>query len=395
MEDSRTKVKIKEIISPYSPHIEVNLDNLLHNLKEISSLIPDKTEVMAVIKDCAYGCGSTAVARTLERDGGVNFFAVARPEEAFALRKAGIVGSIFVLGRATEDQLRVGFDNNLIFSLNDPSDLYRWKSYPLNVRFHINIDTGMSRMGLLPNELDEIINVIEDSPSLKFEGVYTHMACADEPKTTSVDQQLKLFRNCIINLIERGSPPLHIHYGNSATCMRFNPYECTLVRPGIALYGCKPDPTQNFSLNLKQVVSLKSRIVKMKKVPAHTAISYGGHYVTNCETWIATVALGYAHGYPRFLSSKGELLIGYRRYKVAGNVTMDYTMVDAGPNPDISIGDEVVAIGSQGELEIHADDIAVLGKTIGYETLCNLGASVDRVYLLNNKIVHYRPGQTF
>ncbi|KMQ50156.1 Alanine racemase [Chitinispirillum alkaliphilum] len=395
MESSQTKIKIKDTVSPLSPYIELSLDNLLYNLSVIKAKAPSKTRVLAVVKDCAYGLGSGPVALTLEQKGNVDFFAVARPEEAFALRNAGVKGSVLVLGRATEEQLQAGFDNNIIFTLNDPAELYKWKSYPLNVRFHVNIDTGMSRMGLLPGELDEMADILENTPSLRLEGAFTHMACADEPNTPTVQLQYEKFKKCIVNLCEKNQPPLHIHYSNSASCMRFPVQECTLIRPGIALYGCNPDPLQTFTPDLKQVASLKSRVVKMKKVPPGTPVSYGGNYITPCETWIATIPLGYAHGYPRFLSSRGEVLIGYRRYRIAGNVTMDYIMVDAGPNPDISIGDEVVAIGTQGDDTITADEIAVLGNTIGYEILCNLGKSIDRVYLLDNKIVYHKSGYNF
>ncbi|MFP4243130.1 MAG: alanine racemase [Chitinispirillaceae bacterium] len=395
MENSRTKARINEKISPYSPHIEISLDNLLHNLGEIRTLLPSDMGIIAVVKDCSYGCGSGVIARTLEKRGWVNFFAVARAEEAFVLRKAGVSRPVLVLGRATEEQLRAGLERNIVFTLNNPSDLYRWKAYPFNVRFHVNIDTGMNRMGLLPSELDEMLGLLEESPSLHLEGVFTHMACADEPGTDTVDRQLKTFWGSVEKLSEAGVSPDHIHYGNSATSMRFPLKGCTLARPGIALYGCRPDPAQEFKLRLRPVASLISRVVKMKKVPAGTSVSYGGNYVTPCETWIATVAMGYAHGLPRFLSSKGEVLIGYRRYRIAGNVTMDYIMVDAGPNPDISVGDEAVAMGSQGEDSITPDQIALLGNTIGYEILCNLGTSIDRVYLLEDRVVHHEPGVIF
>ncbi|MFP4014785.1 MAG: alanine racemase [Chitinispirillaceae bacterium] len=395
MENSRTKARIIGMISPYSPHIEISLDNLLHNLGEIRSVLPSKAGIIAVVKDCSYGCGSGVIARTLEQKGGVEFFAVARAEEAFALRKAGVHRPVLVLGRSTEEQLRAGLDRNIVFALNDPSDLYRWKSYPFNVRFHLNIDTGMNRLGLLPSELDEMLGILEQSTNLHPEGVFTHMACADVPGTSTVQNQLSSFSDCIERLRQAGVSPLHVHYGNSATFMRFPLEECTLVRPGIALYGCRPDPAQEWNLKLRPVASLISRVVKMKKVPAGTPVSYGGNYVTPTETWIATVAMGYAHGLPRFLSSKGEVLIGYRRYKIAGNVTMDYIMVDAGPNPDISVGDEAVAMGTQGEDAITPDQIALLGNTIGYEVLCNLGTAIDRVYLLEDQVVHHEPGIIF
>jgi len=379
----------------YSPYVEISLDNLLHNLAQIRSKLPQGVGVAAVVKDCSYGCGSAVIAQTLERDGGVKFFAVARACEAIVLKKSGINSPVLVLGFATEEELRFGADNSVIFALNDLSDIDRWKSYGINVRFHVNIDTGMSRVGLLPSEVDTLIDAVKSTPDISMDGVFTHMACADEPDTLTVGRQLEKFTRCIDTLRQAGINPPHIHYGNSPTTIRFPLDNCTLVRPGIALYGCKPDPAQKFDVDLKPVASLMSRVAKMKKVPAGTAVSYCGNYVTPCETWIATIPLGYAHGLPRFLSSKGDVLIRGKRYRIAGNVTMDYIMVDAGINPVIAVGDDVAAIGSQGNDVITPDDVAIIGKTIGYEVICNLGTSIDRFYTLNGKIIHHDPGVIF
>jgi alanine racemase len=177
--------------------------------------------------------------------------------------------------------------------------------------------------------------------------------------------------------------------------LRFPLSGCTLARPGIALYGCKPDPAQDFAIDLKPVASLISHVVKMKKLPGGTPVSYGGNYVTPADTWIATIPLGYAHGLPRYLNGKGSVLIGGSRYRIAGNVTMDYIMVDAGSNPSISVGDEVVAIGSQGSETITPDDVALIGNTIGYEVLCNLGTTIDRFYTRGGEIIYHESGAVY
>jgi alanine racemase len=167
----------------------------------------------------------------------------------------------------------------------------------------------------------------------------------------------------------------------------------TLARPGIALYGCRPDPKQAFPLDLRPVVSLKSRVVKMKKVPAGTPVSYGGRYVTAAETVIATIALGYGDGLPRSLGNRGEVLIGGRRFRIAGTVTMDYLMVDAGPVPSMSVGDEAVAMGTQGNEHISPDDVALIDGTIAYEIMCGLSASIDRVYVSGGSIIRREKGR--
>ncbi|MCL2220526.1 MAG: alanine racemase [Chitinispirillia bacterium] len=377
----------------YSPYVEISLDNLLENFSAVRSKLMPGVDAMAVIKDGSYGNGSVLIAKTLEREAAAWFFVVARAHEAIALRKSGVHSQILVLGFSTENELRFGADKDISFALNDLSELDRWKSYDFDINCHIGFDTGMGRLGIAPSEVGELIDAIKSTPNVDIEGIYTHMARADEPDTDTVGRQLEIFRKCIDALHAAGIKPHHIHYANSPTTIRFPLWDtCTLARPGISLYGCKPDPAQEFNIKVKPVASLRSSVVKMKKVPAGTAISYGGNYVTPAETWIATIHLGYAHGLPRFLSSKGEVLIKGKRYRIAGNVTMDYIMVDAGADPVIKVGDAVVAIGTQGDETITADDVAVIGNTIGYEILCNLGTSIDRFYILNGKVVHHDPG---
>jgi len=380
----------------FSPHIEISLDNVLHNLKQIQSLAnPHDNDIMAVVKDNAYGCGAVAIASTLEKHGGVRFFTVARFQEAFKLRNSGITSPILVLGKSTFAQIKEGWNKRIIFTLNDLSDLKDWISNQLEVRFHLNVDTGMGRLGLLPSEIATFCEQLRFEPKLHFEGVFTHMARADEPQTTSVNRQLSILRQALAHIRSQGLSPQHIHFGNSATLMRFDIKESTLVRPGIALYGCNPDPAQKFTLNLRPIASLKSTVVKLKQVPSGTEISYGGNYKTSSTTCIATIALGYAHGLPRFLGNRGEVLIKGKRYRIAGNVTMDYIMVDVGIDPHVSVGDEVVAMGYQGDACISREGIACLGNTIGYEVLCNLSTSIDRIYLLNGSIVLHEKGSVF
>jgi alanine racemase len=250
-------------------------------------------------------------------------------------------------------------------------------------------------MGLLPHEIPELIKRISQSSKFQLEGVFTHLAKADEPNTPSVSIQRTIFFECIKQLRENGIKPQHIHYGNSAGLMCFPMDECTLVRPGIAIYGCKPDPNWNFCPALRPVLSLKSVVAKLKKVPAGTPVSYGGNYITKNETFIATIAIGYAHGLPRFLANKGSVLVNGQRYTIAGNVTMDYVMVDAGPEPEMKVGDEAVAIGVQGKEQITADEIAKVGNTISYEILCHISTTMERFYLLEDKIVLHEECRVF
>jgi alanine racemase len=379
----------------HSPHIEVSLDNIIHNIGEIKKAVPSSKGIMAVVKDLAYGCGSVMVSKTLEENG-VSWLAVAFAGEALALRDGGITLPILVLGECGKDELAWGAANNISFSLNDPADTAAWIESGLAVRFHLNVDTGMGRLGVLPQQLAAVIGVVKSNPRIVCEGAYTHLACADVPGTATVDNQLKRFREALDALRQNGISPRHIHYANSSAIMRFpvSP-ECTLVRPGITVYGCKPDPLQDFPLDLRSAVALKAHVAKIKRVPAGTPVSYGGRYVTSCDTTIATIPLGYGIGLPRLLTNKGAVLIGGKRYTIAGTVTMDYIMVDAGPQPVMRAGDEVVAIGYQGGGYISPDEVARHAGTIAYEILCGLSTKLERYYCLDGKIVHHQAGFYF
>ncbi|MBD3346760.1 MAG: alanine racemase [Chitinivibrionales bacterium] len=371
-----------------TPCIELSLDNLLHNLEQIRSRLPSTVQCMPVIKDSAYGCGSAPIAAFLEQNG-IKHFAVARCTEARFLRDKGILSPILVLGECTLDEIVWGIKNDIRFSLNDIGSLPKFIDAQSPVYLHCNIDTGMGRLGVLPSEINEVIRIVQSHPSLIIEGLYTHFASADVPHTDTVAFQRRLFENACTLFEQAGIRPEYIHTANSAGILRFPEKRSTLVRPGIILYGCNPDPTQKFDISLKPVVTLKGHVVKLKKVPAGIAISYGGNYVTGQETTIATISVGYAHGVPRLLSNRGEILLQGKRYTIAGNVTMDYCMVDCGSTTSIREGDEAVVMGSQGKEFISPDEIAAQCGTIGYEILCGLSTSVDRYVIGNNKVIHH------
>jgi len=375
--------------------IEISLDNLVLNLDSIKSFVPPGKGIIAVVKDCAYGCGSVMVAKTLAANG-VSHLAVATPDEARVLRSAGVTLPILVFGQCSRNDLEWGFEIDIIFSLNDLVDLADWAASGKSVRFHCAVDTGMGRLGILPQQAGQVIDLLKNTPSLVCDGIYTHCASADDPAVATLAGQLDRFRNVVNLFRQNGFAPRHIHYANSAALMRFplDP-DCTLVRPGIMLYGCKPDPAQNFGMPLRPVVSLVSNVAKIKAVPAGTPISYGGRYVTPADTNVATIPLGYGIGLPRLLSNKGQVLIGGKRFRISGTVTMDYIMVDIGATAPVAVGDEVVAIGCQGSECIMVDDVGIQAQTIGYEILCGLSTRLDRHYYRDGRIVHRLPGRIY
>ena len=371
----------------FSPSAVISLDNVLHNIKEIRSRISSSFGVIAVVKDNAYGCGAASIAGILESKADVDFFAVASAPEAFSLRSSGIGSPILILGKCTEQDLGKGAGQSMVFTCNSIDDFDEWQSYSFPVNFHLNINTGMNRLGLNPNELSDFAQRLLTSGHLHCQGIFTHMASADCPGTITVDTQLTLFRDALSRLAAHGCHPEMIHIANSATLLRFPPDFGTHIRPGIALYGCLPDPRQSFDTKLKPVLTLKGYIVALRQVPAGTPISYGGNYTTVHPTIIATIGIGYAHGVPRYLGNKGSVLIDGKRFPIAGNVTMDYIMADVGAAADICIGDEAIIIGEQGDEIITPDEIAAIGNTIGYEVLCNIGTGLTRNYTYRGETV--------
>ncbi|MDD5672840.1 MAG: alanine racemase [Chitinivibrionales bacterium] len=375
-----------------APVIEISLDNLLHNLAVVKKLLPPRVGVIAVVKDRAYGCGAVVLSRTLQK-AGVPLFAVATMAEARSLRAGGLTAAILVLGEVEIADLRWAWRNTIELTLNDIKTLQRWKTAGVSVRAHIKVDTGMGRLGILPGETEALVAALRHSPAITVSGVFTHLASGNVPKSVSV--QKKLFFNALAGLRAAGIDPAIVHYANSAAIANNSVEGCTHVRPGIMLYGCKSDPARDNGLKLRPVATLKSYIVKLKRVPAGTAVSYGSIYRTARATTIATVALGYGCGYPRALSNKGEVLIGGKRYPVRGRVTMDYIMVDVGNNTDIRVGDEVVAMGFQGRGLISPDEIAQKCTTIAYEILCNLGGELERIYFQKGAEIHRLKGCYF
>ncbi len=378
--------RIHGAAAPEGPRIEISLDALEHNLESIRAAAPDGNALMAVVKDSAYGCGALPIARFL-RTKGVAWFVVARICEARALREGGIDEPVLVLGTVDRADLPWAAHNDVTLSLNDIATLDAWRRAPHDAAFHCNVDSGMGRMGLAPEQIPRLAAAL-DNTRLRLTGLYTHFACADEPGTVSVGRQLSVFESARRCLIDKGVAPPLVHCANSAGIANFAmPEWTTHVRPGIALYGCRPDPRTPVPLDLRPVASLIGRVVKVKPIAAGTPVSYGWRYRADHDTYIATVDVGYAHGVPRFLSGRGAMLVRGEARPVAGRVTMDFTMLDIGPKPVVRPGDEAVVMGVQGARAITPDDVALIGDTIGYEVLCNLSTRLPRLYRYGGDVV--------
>lgn len=372
---------------------EVNLDNIRSNIREIKKLTKDK-KIIAVVKADAYGHGAIDVAPVLIEEG-ASKLAVAVITEALELRAAGIKTDIMILGYTPltfSEKLIIENIEQTVYSLDYARGLSR-EALKLNTKakIHLAIDTGMGRIGFLPDEdLEDIIKVCS-LPGLDVVGIFTHFATADEKDKSYTREQFKKFKNICSELEERG---IHIplkHSSNSAAIMDLNETYLDGVRPGIITYGYYPsNEVQIEKLKLKPALTLKTNVVHLKKLKKDMYVSYGRAFKTEKETIIATLPIGYADGYTRLLNGKAKVIIRGQLAPVVGKICMDQCMVDVTNIKDIKLGDEVILIGEDNGVKFNADDIAQLIGTINYEIICMLKNRVPRIYIENGEVSKVR-----
>jgi alanine racemase len=361
----------------------IDHEALRWNLLQIRNKVGAKVKILSMIKANAYGHGAVAVAQTLAAAGS-DAFGVAILEEGVELRQGGIRAPILVLAGAYEDQLAEFFTHALTPVAHELTGLKHLEkavnSHGKTLHVHLKIDTGMGRLGLAAGESERWLPEIKKISALRIEGVFSHFSHAESVEGDYTRQQLAIFTSVVERLrAEQIAPPL-IHFANSAATITLPAAYFDMVRPGIMLYGVYPSPAMASQITLKPVLSWKSKILQLKKVPAGTSISYGQTFVTKRESVIATLPVGYADGYQRLLSNRGAVLVGGQRAPVIGRVCMDLTMVDVTDIRNVKQGDEVVLLGRQGTAEISADEIAAWSNTISYEILTSISARVPRIH---------------
>lgn len=365
----------------------IDCDALRFNYKAIKKIIPKKTEILGVVKADAYGHGAPEVAK-IAIESGCSILSVARISEAQQLRQSGILVPILLFGYTDPSFVDYMINNNIIASVGSFSSAKILNQNAITLgkklKVHIKIDTGMGRMGEKTNR-DEIINEvlsIAALSNLEIEGIYTHFANADTLDKTHANLQFSIFSDVLHKLKTNGLEVKYRHIANSAAIMEMPETHLDLVRPGIIQYGLYPsNEVDRSKLNIKPVLSLKSTVIQVKDIAPGFKVSYGSTYTNNKNTKIAVVPIGYADGYNRLLSSKGEMLINGYKAPVIGRVCMDLTMVDVGNIPDVKEGDTVTIIGKDNNSQITADDIAKLTGTINYEVTCSLTNRVKRTYI--------------
>lgn len=360
---------------------EVSLDNIAFNVQQFRELIGPRCELMAVVKANAYGHGALETAYTMIAHG-TNWLATALPEEAVRLRRGGITAPILVLGAVGADELDVCVAYDLAVTVFEPHIARLLSKAAVaqqkTAKVHIKVDTGMGRLGLLPEDFADLVALVQSLPGLEIQGVFTHFARAEETDLGYTRWQWERFSRVRDALAARGVAVPFYHAANTAATLFFPESRLDLVRVGLGIYGMYPDARR--PIELRPALSLKTRVAFVKRVPAGSAVSYGGTFVTWKETSLAVLPIGYADGLLRGLGNKAHVIIRGHYCPIVGNITMDHTMVDVGDLP-VQIGDEVILIGSDGDLAITADDWARYLGTINYEITCMLSSRVERVYI--------------
>jgi len=367
---------------------EINLTNLESNYLSVRSLLPKGTGILAMVKADAYGHGAVPIAQRLEGLH-VDAFGVATVEEGVELREAGIRSKILVMGGlmgmgspASWGMVRYGL-TPVVHSASILEDLDREAGKAgKKVEIHLKVDTGMTRLGLLPNSVEALLSRLKDLRHLELAGVMTHLAAAEDEAYASV--QLERFSEVLAKVKNLVGVPIILHLSNSAAILRglikVDGFDKWWVRPGIALYGGSPFAGAEEKMTFRPVMHIKSMVSLIKVVPDGTKVGYLCTYETRRRTKVGVVPIGYADGYPLALSNKGIVLVGGIRLPVIGRVSMDMITVDL-TDADAHVGDEVVLLGEQGDERITVDELALLAGTISYELLCRVSKRMPRVYV--------------
>ena len=363
---------------------EVDLDALNHNVGVFRSQLRAGAGLVAVVKANAYGHGAVPVARAALR-AGADWLAVATLAEGGELRDAGIEAPVLLLGPVPAGAESAALALDLRLCVYEPEGLGRLARLAAGsgvpARLHLKVDTGMARLGCSPDEALVLARRIEQMPGLELEGLWTHFAEADVAASPRTQQQLQVFLGVLSDLASAGLTPPVLHVANSAAALQFPATQMVLVRCGLPLYGYSPTAVPSADVELRPVLSWKARVVALHDLSAGDRVGYGGTYVVPAPLRCGTVSTGYADGYPRALSGRGELLVNGHRVPVIGRVSMDFITFDASAVPEVGVGDEVVIIGEQGDQRITADDLARSLDTISWEVLARVGPRVERVVL--------------
>nr|WP_320115333.1 alanine racemase [uncultured Desulfuromonas sp.] len=367
----------------YRPtRVAIDLDALRHNYQVVRTTMRPDWRLLAVVKADAYGHGAIPIARTLE-DAGADLFGVAIVEEGLELRAAGISRPILMLGGPWPGQESVVIEHDLHVAVFEIGQLQRLEQAARQAGkrcfCHLKIDSGMGRLGVRDEQLDEVLQFFLASEALQLVGIMTHFALADCPDHPLTAQQQAHFKHALAKVHAAGFEPEYIHSANSAATFTQVNGGCNLVRPGIALYGGQPFEERH--LPLKPVMAFRTEIAHLKHLPTGSGVSYGHRFVAQRPTLIAAIPVGYADGYNRLLSNCGTALVHGQNVSVAGTVCMDWTLLDVTDVANVQCGDTVTLLGCDGDQCVLAEQWAEKVGTISYEVFCQISKRVPRHYL--------------
>ena len=361
----------------------INMDNLRYNITKMKSLVKPDMKIMVVIKADAYGHGSVEVAKRI--DDLSDYYGVATVDEAIELRNAGIDKPILIIGYTASCEFDKLIEYDIAQAVYDVDECKKLSDLAVSkgkkVKVHIKVDSGMSRIGFQVSEEGfAAARQLKDMAGLEIEGIFTHYAKADEIDKRYAYGQKDKFIKFISKMEEAGISFAIKHIDNSAGTMEMDDDDFDMVRVGIVAYGLYPSEEIDESVVIKPVMSLIAHVAHVKTLPAGVGVGYGWTYVTDKETKVATVTVGYADGYPRAQSNIGRVIIRGEYAPIIGRVCMDQIMVDVTHIPQVMVNDEVVLIGGIGDKYISVEEVAAPAASFNYELICNIGRRVPRVY---------------
>ena len=373
---------------------EIHLSNLRHNVKALRSLLKPNVQLMAVVKANAYGHGALSCTQAV-LDAGADTLGVGIVSEGIELREQGIQAPIHVLVGIFPDEIDDLIQHNLTTTLHSRSLAeslsQRAGQLGKEVGIHIKVDTGMGRLGIAPDQLPGWVEFVTSLKNIRIESIFTHFSSADNEDPSFTQQQIKHFQSALDKLKKAKFDIPLAHCANSAALLQFPESQLDLVRPGICLYGALPAPgfgsvveslnVKNPQFSLLPVMQWKTRILTINSLPKGSPVSYGQKFVTQRDSRIATLPVGYADGLERLLTNRMQVLVRGHKVPQVGTVCMDMCMIDVTDIAEAQEGDEVVLFGQQGKEVITVDEMAAQAETISYEILCGVGKRVPRIYI--------------
>jgi len=368
--------------------VEVDLDALVQNIGQVRDLVPDGVRILLVVKADAYGHGAVRISQQAA-DCGVDMLGVATLDEGRELRSAGIELPILILSPVLREELDEVLENDLAvsassveFAMAASAEAVR---HGTRCRMHVEVDTGMGRAGLPLASAVEAIIRMASMKGLDIEGIFTHFPASDVDSDFTGDQ-IDSFTEVLDELSNAGITFDYVHTANSAAIVNFPASHFNMIRPGLLVYGHSPSLTLRDRVDVRPVMSFKSRLLLVRKAASGSSVSYGRTFIAPSDMTIGVIAAGYGHGMSHRISNRGEVLFRGARVPIVGRVTMDMTMIDLSGFADPASGEEVVIFGNQGIREISVDDVAGWDGSLNYEVLCRISKRVVRIYMKSGRV---------